>query len=160
MVKGCRYDFSGAPSIRHFYSRVLNFILNFLFLMNSKDNKSGFVLGKKDDLIDILNFRKKYFYGQTFLSISAKSKGYKILEHPSIFEKRRNNKSFIHTFPYKTIFLIFIDVFFAFFEFNFFTKKNNELERFLIRKKINIIDKKRIFKYIKMENICYFNLFP
>ena len=113
--------------------------------MNSKDNKSGFVLGKKDDLIDILNFKKKYFYGQTFLSVSAKSKGYKILEHPSIFEKRRNNTSFIQAFPYKLIFLIFIDIFFAFFEFNFLTKNNNELERFLIRKKIGPINKKKYF---------------
>ena len=66
------------------------------------------------------------------LSISAKSKGYNILEHLN-FEKRRNNYSFISAFPLKIIFLILI-IFLAFFEFNFFTKKNNELERFLIRK--------------------------
>lgn len=137
LVKGCRYDFSGSFSIRYFYSRILNFILNFLFFMTSKDNKSGFILGKKDDLTDILNFKNNYYYGQTFLSISAKSKGYNILEHPSIFEKRRNNYSFISAFPLKIIFLILIDLFLAFFEFNFFTKKNNELERFLIRKNKN-----------------------
>ena len=107
--------FSGQHSIRYFYSIALNFVLNLLFLMKSKDNKSGFILGKREDLVDILNFKKKYFYGQTFLSISAKAKGYQILEHPSIFEKRRNNSSFIQVIPFKVIFLTFVDVFFAFF---------------------------------------------
>lgn len=140
IVKGSRYDFIEKLSFRKIYSILLNYILNFLFMMKSSDNKSGFVLGRTEDLTDILSFKRKYFYGQTFISVSAFSKGYTILEHPSIFEKRKNNTSFIQLFPLKLIFLVLIDIASAFFEFNFFTKKNNELERFLIKKNKSFSD--------------------
>ena len=98
-------------------------MLNIFFSTKLKDAKSGFVCSYKDTLNDILNFKFSYFFPQTFINISAIKKGYNYNEVDTLFFPRILGKSFLPMFPMKEIILILFDIFLAFIEFRFFTKK-------------------------------------
>ncbi len=48
MVQGIRSEIGLKPDLRYYYSRFLNFLLNVLFKMRARDNKSGFVLCRRE----------------------------------------------------------------------------------------------------------------
>lgn len=141
-VKGNRVSLEGKNSIRFYYSRVLNYLLNFIFKISSKDNKSGFILGERDAFLKIFKLKFNYYYSQTFIYVAAVFNGFETLETEILFEKRKNNISFISTFPFLLIIKVFFDLIKAIFEFYFLTKKESDLERFVEKKFKNINLKK------------------
>jgi len=84
-------------SARHrcLFTRGLNWLLNSVFGMGSRDNKSGFMLCRREVLADILRHRCRYRYYQSFIGAAAHVRGYRICEVDTVFEGRRGGQSFL-----------------------------------------------------------------
>jgi glycosyltransferase involved in cell wall biosynthesis len=95
LVRGVRKPVVTQPLSRILMSRVLNAVLNFVFGMSSQDNKSGFVMAKRDDMIRIIHHRGRYSHYQTFIGVAAHSLGLRTSEVDTPFEDRRNGVSFL-----------------------------------------------------------------
>ncbi len=103
LVQGVRSEIGLKPDLRFYYSRILNSILNGLFKMRSRDNKSGFVLCRRNVLKEILERHYHYQYFQTFITVAAVAKGFSIREVETLFQPRKRGSSFINRFPVKVI---------------------------------------------------------
>ena len=95
LVRGVRKPVTTEDRTRVIMSRALNFFLNFMFNMKSKDNKSGFILGKSDEIKKIVRHANRYNHYQTFIGVSAHSHGVKSIEIETLFEERQNGTSFL-----------------------------------------------------------------
>lgn len=118
MIQGFRSSVArerGDP--RYLLSRGLNLILNLLFGMRLRDNKSGFVLSRREVMEDVLDHRHRYRYFQTFIAVAAVAKGYSIREIEVLFQERRMGTSFIRRFPLRVVAGVFADLGKAFLEF-------------------------------------------
>lgn len=135
LVQGYRSSVGRIRDSRYIFSRGLNVLLNLAFGMSSRDNKSGFVIAYKETLEDILRFRSKYYYPQSFITVSAKAKGYSIEEIETLFQSRLAGESFITKNPLRPIVLSFVDLFKAFLEFRLFFKGEDLIEDFLKQNK-------------------------
>src|SRR5271166_2409070 len=80
--------------LRYFLSKTLNAILNTCFGMRLRDNKSGFLICRRDVLADVLRHRFRYYYFQSLITVAANSKGYTIREIETLFESRLVGRSF------------------------------------------------------------------
>jgi len=98
MVQAVRHA-TGSIRNRQFLSRGLNRLLNVSFGMNLSDNKSGFILTRRDVMSAVLRRRYDYRYFQSFLGVSAGRHGYIIAEVDTNFEPRVAGKSFLPRFP-------------------------------------------------------------
>jgi phenylacetate-coenzyme A ligase PaaK-like adenylate-forming protein len=121
MVQGFRSTIERLRDSRYLYSKALNFLLNVSFGMSLRDNKSCFVIARRETLLDILRHRFKYYYFNTFIAVAAASKGYSIKEVETLFKNRNLGTSYIQGFPLKLISRVFADIFKAFFEYNIFS---------------------------------------
>jgi len=95
MVQGTRSSIERLRDSRMLFSRVLNLLLNIAFRTWATDSKSGFVLAPHRVLEDVLSYRGRYRYFQTFISVAAKSKGYEVLEVETLFQSRYAGTSFL-----------------------------------------------------------------
>lgn len=84
---------------RVLFSRVLNHMLNVAFGMNLRDNKSGFVLCRREVLLDALTDADGYRYFQSFLGVALAARGYKFAQVETRFEPRVAGESFLSAFP-------------------------------------------------------------
>ena len=75
MVQGYRSAIGRLRDSRYILSRGLNLLLNTLFGMRLRDNKSGFVISSREVLQDVLRYRLRYFYPNSFIAVSAHAKG-------------------------------------------------------------------------------------
>ncbi len=98
MVQAVRHP-TGSPKRRHVFSRGLNLLLNTAFGMKLRDNKSGFILARRDVLSNILRHHYTYRYYQSFIGVAAGVRGYLIAEADTAFESRGAGKSFLPRFP-------------------------------------------------------------
>jgi phenylacetate-CoA ligase len=103
IVQGFRSSIGRLRDSRLVFSKVLNSLLNATFGMRARDNKSGFLLGPRAVLMDIMDHRRKYRYFQTFVTVSAKAKGYSILEVETLFESRNAGRSFIDASVWRVV---------------------------------------------------------
>lgn len=110
LVQGYRSPVGRARGPRYYYSRGLNTMLNGLFGMNLKDNKSGFIICAREVLADILDYRGSYAYFQTFILVAAHAKGYTYREVETLFEDRKAGVSFLDQQPIKPILRTFADL--------------------------------------------------
>ncbi len=94
-AQGTRSSIGRLRDSRLFLSRALNALLNLTFGMRAKDSKSGFLLGPRPVVDDILRHEKRYRHFQTFISVSAHAKGYSRLEVETLFESRFAGESFL-----------------------------------------------------------------
>lgn len=133
LVQGWRSHIGRLSRTRIFLSRLLNFLLNFLFSMQLKDNKSGFVLGRKEVLQDILTHKYSYHHPQTFIAVAAKTKGYSIREVETLFQDRLLGRSYFSGVwsTLKVSLQTFSDVFKGFFEFRLARTFDSALRDFL-----------------------------
>lgn len=131
VVQGYRSSVGRLRDSRYVLSRGLNAILNTVFGMNLRDNKSGFVIAHKEVLLDVLRHRLRYYYFQSLLTVSAASKGYSIREVETLFESRLAGQSFIKGMAVGTICKTLIDVTKGLYEFRLSTKRENALADFL-----------------------------
>jgi len=98
IIQGVRH--ASATLSRHkVFSRMLNRLLNFAFGTSLRDNKSGFLLGRREVLQAILEHRFRYRYFQSFVGVAACLRGYSIKEVDTAFEPRRAGRSFLPRFP-------------------------------------------------------------
>ncbi len=117
IVQGYRSSVGRIRDSRYRLSKTLNFILNACFGMRLRDNKSGFIICRRDVLADVLRHRFRYHYFQSLIMVAAKSKGYTIREIETLFESRLVGKSFISRFPALVIFRVLTDIAKAIFEY-------------------------------------------
>ncbi len=95
LAQGTRSSIARERDSRFVFSRGLNLLLNATFRQRAKDSKSGFVLGPRSVVADVIGHRRKYRYFQTFLGVAARAKGYRVLEVETLFESRRAGTSFL-----------------------------------------------------------------
>ena len=102
LVQGWRSPVGRARDSRWLISRALNVILNALFAMDLPDNKSGFLLCRREVLSDLLSHRGRYRYFQILVMVAAKARGhtYRLVETP--FDPRRAGRSFFGALPIGT----------------------------------------------------------
>jgi len=97
LVQGTRSSIGRLRDNRYLLSVGLNRLLNLCFGMRASDNKSGFVLCRRDVLAEILRHRHRYRYFQTFITVAAHARGYTIREVETLFESRIHGTSFIRS---------------------------------------------------------------
>lgn len=146
LVQGVRSYIGRLKDNRYLMSRGLNFILNSLFGMKSRDNKSGFVIALRDSMKQILYRRFNYYYFHTFISVSAKAKGFSIREIETLFQNRNAGQSFIPKIPLILLFRVFIDLFKACIEFKFRPDTKDYLNEFLKKNKVSVDYKYKGFR--------------
>jgi phenylacetate-CoA ligase len=95
IAQGTRSSIERLRDSRLIFSRMLNFLLNVAFRTWAADSKSGFVLAPRRVLEDVLSYRGRYRYFQTFITVAAKAKGYSVLEVETLFVSRYAGKSFL-----------------------------------------------------------------
>lgn len=98
MIQAVRHPASSGRRL-HLFSRVLNLLLNTAFMMWARDNKSGFVLCRRQTMAAILRHRFTYRYFQCFIGVSASSRGFSIGEIDTVFDERRSGCSFLSRLP-------------------------------------------------------------
>jgi len=84
---------------RFAFSRGLNTILNVTFGMNLRDNKSGFIVTRRELLLDILGDAEGYRYFQSFIGVAAGARGLRFAEVDTDFDLRNAGESFLSNFP-------------------------------------------------------------
>ncbi|MFA6322252.1 MAG: glycosyltransferase [Candidatus Buchananbacteria bacterium] len=132
LVQGVRTHIGHLSKKRYFSTRGLNFLLNFVFRMRSRDNKSGFILCRKEVLQDILNHRFHYYHYQTFITVAAMAKRYSIREIDTLFQSRQLGKSYISGgFFNRVTFQTLADVAKGIFEFRFVDSYNSSLREII-----------------------------
>ena len=121
-------------------SRGLNALLNLVFGMHLSDNKSGFVIARKETLRHVLAHRFHYRHPQTFITVSATTKGYTIRQIETLFDSRRAGKSYLAgSSLFKVTWQTFIDVCIGFVEFRLLRQKDSPLRHFLIANASDVI---------------------
>jgi len=109
MVQGWRKVQVKRGLVRWIFTAGFSFLLNLVFWMRLKDNKSGFILYRRDVLGDLLDYRSSFAYFQHFITIAANSKGYRIQQVPVTFDQRHSGESFIQN-PFKFSFQAALDI--------------------------------------------------
>jgi len=97
VVQGWRSPVGRLRDRRYTLSRGFNHMLNGAFGMRLRDNKSGFVMCAREVFLDLLSFRRRYFYFQSFIMVAANAKGYSYKEVETLFQPRRQGESFLDT---------------------------------------------------------------
>lgn len=97
--------------MRRLCSDILNVFLNVVFGTKLRDNKSGFILCKRESLAVILKHRFRYRYYQCFIGVAACARGLTVGEVDTVFERRCFGQSFLADFPLKVIAKIVWEVF-------------------------------------------------
>lgn len=131
VVQGYRSSIGRLKDSRFTLSKGLNIILNTLFRMKLRDNKSGFFVCRRSVFEDILRRRLNYHHFQTFVMVAAHSKGYSIREVETLFQSRLVGKSFISGIPVKIILDVLTDLLKAIREFRLSDKRQTILGEFL-----------------------------
>lgn len=118
LVQGVRVPVNKHPLSRRVMSQGLNVILNKVFGMNARDNKSGFVLASRECLIEVMKRELTYHHFQTFIAVSAFKRGFIINEVETNFENRISGDSYLSGRTVRTTFEAIIDIVRARREFN------------------------------------------
>ena len=98
LVQAVRRPAEGVRRLAYF-SRALNVLLNVSFGMRMRDNKSGFILCRREVLADLLTHRYRYRYFQSFIGVAAGARGYRVAEVDTVFHQRHAGRSFLSAFP-------------------------------------------------------------
>ncbi len=109
MVQGWRRGSETYDFFRIFASIGLAKLLRKCFAVNLHDPKSGFFITKRNIFAEIIKHRMNYFYFQTFIVISACTRGYRVEEVPVIFYSRHAGESFIKI-PLVSIGKVLLDI--------------------------------------------------
>jgi phenylacetate-CoA ligase len=131
VVQGYRSAIGRQRDSRYYFSIGLIVLINLLFNTRLRDPKSGFVIARKDTMQNILRHRLRYQYFQTFIAVSALSKGYTVREIETLFENRMAGKSFMSDLPLFLIMKALVDIVVAFYEFRLSQKQDNVVAEFL-----------------------------
>jgi phenylacetate-CoA ligase len=131
LVQGTRSTVGRLRDSRYILSKGLNVLLNSMFGMSLRDNKSGFVIARRETLQDILRHRFRYFYFQSFITVAAHARGYTIRQVETLFESRLLGKSFIPKLPFGMVTKALVDLVKGFVEFRLRPQREDVLTEFL-----------------------------
>ena len=134
LVQGYRSSIGRLKDSRYTLSKGLNFLLNTLFGMRLRDNKSGFVMCRREVLAEVLRRRFHYYHFQTFVTVAASARGFSVREVETLFESRLVGKSYIPTFPVKLVAHALIDVAKAFVEYRLAPRAMTDIAQYLLNK--------------------------
>lgn len=95
LVQGARISSPEHDPGRHLATQMFCGLLNFLFGMSLKDNKSGFILYRREAMAAVMAEREGFRLFQHFVTVAAGALGYKIVEVEVAFDPRRAGQSFI-----------------------------------------------------------------
>lgn len=112
-VQAYRSEIDRKDKTRFLISKIFNFLLNTIFGDHARDNKSGFLIGPKFALEEILtlNVGKRYFHFQSLIRPAARSRGYSFTEIETLFAERHAGESFLKGIKtYRTIIESFLDL--------------------------------------------------
>ena len=73
--------------------------MNLAFGTRLRDNKSGFILCRRDVMTNLLRHRSGYRYFQSFIGVTAAAQGYTIAEVDTDFDVRAAGESFLSRLP-------------------------------------------------------------
>ncbi len=94
LVQAVRHPAATGERCRIF-TRGLNFLLNRSFGTRLRDNKSGFILCRREVLGVILQHRFRYRYYQCFIGVAARTNGFTIAEVDTAFDLRHRGRSYL-----------------------------------------------------------------
>jgi phenylacetate-CoA ligase len=140
VVQGWRSSVGREPGTRFWLSRGLNSLLNTAFAMNLRDNKSGFVCCAREVMLDLLTYKGKYAYWQSFILVAAKAKGYSYSEVETLFENRKQGKSFLDDKAFTVSAVALADVAKAVWEYRVHAEPHDVARHFLASEKVPIED--------------------
>src|SRR6185503_15903710 len=84
---------------------------------------------------DLLSYRGRYHYWQSFIMVAAHAKGYTYKQIETLFEYRRAGKSFLDNAQVKAVAKSFVDIGRALFEYRFRPQSPSTLRTFLDRER-------------------------
>jgi phenylacetate-CoA ligase len=131
IVQGTRSPIGRVKDSRYMLSRGFNWMLNTTFGMSLKDNKSGFICCAREVLLDLLTYRGKYAYWQSFIMVAAHAKGYSYSEVQTLFESRRQGKSSLDGKAYRAAAESVVDMGKAFVEYRLRALPHDGARQFL-----------------------------
>ncbi len=132
VVSGWRSHVEPRKDLSYIASKGLSGLLNALFDMNLRDNKSGFLITRKETLKHILAYRFSYHHPQTFIGVSAHTKGYTIHQIETLFDKRRAGASYLAGSRFfREAWYTLLDCAKGFIEFRFLRGRERSLRHFL-----------------------------
>lgn len=108
LVQAVRHPSRGIR--RKLFSRALNHLLNLSFGMRLSDNKSGFVLCRREVLEDILRDSPGYRYFQSLIGVAAGVRHYRISEVDTVFDARHAGESFLSDFPVRVSLAVLLEL--------------------------------------------------
>jgi|688.fasta_scaffold540422_1 phenylacetate-CoA ligase len=110
LARGIRIPVASQSMSRVLMSRFLNGLLNLIFGMKSRDNKSGFILGYRDLVSKIVHHQGHYKHFQTFIGVAAKAHKFSVIEIETPFEDRRAGISFLSGKSFRVIRQVLADI--------------------------------------------------
>jgi phenylacetate-CoA ligase len=110
LVRGVRRPTFYTHVSRRIMSKMLNSLLNYVFGMRSSDNKSGFIVGKVDVMLKMVNHTENYNHFQTFIGVSTRRLAIRQLEVVTPFMRRSNGESFLNGKTFKTTLEVLRDI--------------------------------------------------
>jgi len=131
IVQGWRSAVGRERGKRYFVSRTFNVMLNATFGMHLRDNKSGFLCCAKEVMQDLLTYKGKYHYWQSFIMVAAHAKGYSIREIETLFETRKQGTSFLESTTYRASARSLLDLGMAFWEYRVQREPHDFARQFL-----------------------------
>jgi glycosyltransferase involved in cell wall biosynthesis len=93
-----RYEWP-ARSSRYWLSRGFNALVNGAFGMSLPDNKSAFMVCRREVLAEALSFRGRYHAWQNLVMVSLYARGHRSVSVATAFAPRRRGASFLADFP-------------------------------------------------------------
>lgn len=131
VVQGWRSPVGRERGTRYNLSRGFNTLLNRAFGMDLQDNKSGFVCCSREVMQDLLTYRGDYYYWQSFIMVAAHAKGYSYREVETLFENRKQGKSFLDGQAYRAAARSLVDLGKAIGEYRISAEPNDIARQFL-----------------------------
>jgi phenylacetate-CoA ligase len=110
LAQGFRAQANRERGTRYLLSRGLHHLLNYLFSMQVEDNKSGFLLCRREIFTHLLDYRGNYSYWQIFVGVAARAHGYSSCQVQTAFEPRLRCRSFLGALPVLVVLRASVDV--------------------------------------------------
>lgn len=110
IVQGARARDGQSPDSRLLLSRGLNALLNLSFGMSLADNKSGFLLCRREVFLSLLKERQAFRHFQAMVMVSAHQLGFSYRSLLTPFDARIAGQSFLGRFPFRVTVEVIADV--------------------------------------------------
>jgi len=110
IVQGARTRERQSFDSRYLLSKGLNLLLNRLFGMSLDDNKSGFLVCRRDLFLQLLEERGAFRYFQAMVMVAAHSRGHTYCSLPTPFDARAAGRSFLGQFPLRVTACVLADI--------------------------------------------------